>query len=275
MIESSALPFAMPDLDDNRAIWSREWDWRTQGDEWSVWWGGTPAVWYGALLPRIHSFVPTGTILEIAPGYGRWTQYLKDLADSLIIVDMTERCIEHCKERFASASNIDFHVNDGRSLSMIADQSIDFVFSYDSLVHVESDVLGGYLREIATKLKPDGVGFIHHSNIGSYPRLTRLARQSPKRLLMPLIRRGLLINIAAWRAETVTADVFASQCESAGLVCVSQELVNWEHGRFLIDTFSIFAKQDSGWDRRRGQVRNPLFTNEARRMAQLYARTDL
>ncbi|MEK6280890.1 MAG: hypothetical protein AABN95_11100 [Acidobacteriota bacterium] len=32
-------------------------------------------------LPRIHPFIPVGTILEIAPGYGRWTHYLKDWID--------------------------------------------------------------------------------------------------------------------------------------------------------------------------------------------------
>ena len=29
--------------------------------------------WFGLIFPRIHAFLPTGTILEIAPGFGRWT----------------------------------------------------------------------------------------------------------------------------------------------------------------------------------------------------------
>lgn len=49
--------------------------------------GDTPAMWFGALLPRIHGFVPVPTILEIGPGHGRWTQYLKELAGRLVIVD--------------------------------------------------------------------------------------------------------------------------------------------------------------------------------------------
>jgi cyclopropane fatty-acyl-phospholipid synthase-like methyltransferase len=39
----------------------------------------------------------------------------------------------------------------------------DFVFSFDSLVHVESDVIENYLTQLAKKLKPNGIGFIHHS----------------------------------------------------------------------------------------------------------------
>src|SRR3954466_7997689 len=119
----------MGDVKKNLAIWSAHWDWSQQGDEWSAWWGGTPSLWYGALLPRIHSFLPTGTILEIAPGYGRWTQYLKDLCDELVIVDLTDGCIEHCRRRFADSHNIEYHVNDGRSLEMVEDGSVDFVFS--------------------------------------------------------------------------------------------------------------------------------------------------
>jgi SAM-dependent methyltransferase len=181
----------MPEVDENLANWSAGWDWSQAGDEWSAWWGGTPALWHGALLPRIHAFVPAATILEIAPGYGRWTQYLKDLAERLVIVDLTERCIEGCRQRFADATNIEYHVNDGRSLDMVEDNSIDFAFSFDSLVHAEADVLAAYLAQLARKLKPNGVGFIHHSNIGAYGPLTTLAHRTPGRAVGPLVRRPL------------------------------------------------------------------------------------
>ena len=119
---------------------------------------------------RINRFVPTGTILEIAPGYGRWTQYLQGLCEQLVVVDLTENCIDHCRKRFADLDHITYHVNDGRSLAMIEDESIDFVFSFDSLVHVELDVLEAYLAQLGAKLRPGGAGFIHHSNAGSYRR---------------------------------------------------------------------------------------------------------
>ena len=262
---------SMPDVDQNLVNWSADWDWSQRGDEWSRWWGGTPALWYAAILPRIHSFVPAGTILEIAPGFGRWTQYLKELADRLVIVDLTEECIEGCRARFADSANIEYHVNDGRSLEMVPDGSIDFTFSFDSLVHVEEDVLAAYLEQLAKKLKPDGVGFFHHSNIGCYPRSLRLARLAPARALGPLMKRGLLINLPAWRAESVTAELFARRCDEAGLACVSQELINWEYGRHLIDALSIFTPRGSAWGRPRETLRNRMFTDEARRASRLYA----
>jgi SAM-dependent methyltransferase len=261
----------MADVDKNLAVWETSWDWSTEGEEWSAWWGGTPALWFGALLPRLHAMLPAAAVLEIAPGYGRWTQYLKDLSDRLVIVDLAERCIEHCRQRFADATNIEYHVNDGRSLEMVADASIDVAFSFDSLVHVEREVLEVYLGQLASKLTPDGIGFIHHSNAGEYPRLGAFSRRMPERVRRRLVDRGALLDVYAWRAESVSADGFAELCESAGLACVGQEKINWERGPYLTDALSLFTRPGSPWDRPRRVVRNPLFRAEAQRMARLYA----
>src|SRR4051812_50077786 len=98
----------MADVEQNLAVWE-SWDWSRQGDEWSAPWGGTPALWHGALLPRIHSFVPAGTILEIAPRDGRWAQYLKDLLDPLLIVGLTPGCIHPPPRRLLGAPNNEEH----------------------------------------------------------------------------------------------------------------------------------------------------------------------
>jgi SAM-dependent methyltransferase len=260
----------MPELEHNAAVWEGDWDWSQRGDEWSTWWGGTPALWHGALLPRLHAYLPAGTVLELAPGYGRWSQYLKDRAERLILVDMTERCIEGCRERFADAQNIEYHVNDGRSLDMVEDGSVDLVFSFDSLVHAEADVLEAYLEQLARKLSPDGVGFIHHSNMGTMRPLSKLAHRVPERLRRKLVDRGLLVDIYAWRAESVTAKGVAAQCEAAGLRCIGQERICWEHGPYLMDALTLFTLPGSRWDRPGRTVRNPLFRAEAERMRRLY-----
>src|SRR3954451_4680292 len=238
----------MPDVEQNIAVW-KDWGWSGEGDEWSAWWGGTPALWYAGILPRIHSWVPAGTILEIAPGYGRWTQFLRRLADRLVAVDLSEECIAHCRDRFSDADNLEFHVNDGRSLEMVEDGSVDFAFSFDSLVHAEPDVLAEYLRQLTRKLKPTGIGFIHHSNLGEYRFINALTLRVPNRLRAPLVRKGALIDIYAWRSEEMTASKFAAFCEEVGLSTVSQELITWEHGPYLMDAISTFAPQASGASR--------------------------
>jgi hypothetical protein len=62
---------------------------------------------------------------------------------------------------------------------MVPDDSIDFVFSFDSLVHAEADVMQAYLNQLVRKLKLNGVGFIHHSNIGEYQRVFSISQEHP------------------------------------------------------------------------------------------------
>lgn len=187
--------------------------------------GEIPVI-YGTIYPRIMNFVPTITILEIAPGYGRCTQYLKSLCQKLIVVDLTKSCIDFCKEKFKDLNNIEYHVNDGLSLNMLQDNSIDFVFSWDSLVHAEAEVIESYLKYLAAKMKPGGYGFIHHSNFG--------ASKNPQNGAFP-------VNMH-WRAETMTAELFQVFCRKAGLLCLSQEIINWRED-ILNDCFSVFKKR--------------------------------
>jgi SAM-dependent methyltransferase len=253
-----------------KSVFNDSWDWSTAGEEWSTWWGGTPALWFGALLPRVHGFLPAGTVLEIAPGFGRWTQYLKDLADDLFVVDLAEKCIEACRTRFADAGNISFHVNDGRSLAMVRDESIDFAFSWDSLVHADADVLEAYLAQMAKKLTPNGVGFFHHSNAAAYPWLGALAVKVPERLRRPLVKRGALLDVYAWRATDVDAKGVEAMCVKHGLVCISQEVFTWEHGPYLTEAITVFTRSGSTWARPNRVVRNRTFRKDAQRMVKLY-----
>jgi hypothetical protein len=50
----------------------------------------------------------------------------------------------------------------------VGDGSIDFAFSFDSLVHVEADALASYVAGLARVLTEKGVAFLHHSNYGAY-----------------------------------------------------------------------------------------------------------
>ena len=234
----------MPSIDDNQRVWGREYNWSGAGDEWSRMWGGTQALWWGSLYPRINRFIPTGTILEIAPGYGRFTQFLRGCCEQLIIVDLAQNCIDACKARFTHSHNISYHLNDGRSLAMIPDGSLDFVFSFDSLVHAEVDILAAYLCQLRHKLKNDGVGFIHHSNIGEYVNQLAVARAMPAMVRKYACQFGLFVPASTFRAESVTAARFRELCDDAGLYLYSQEIINWAaHApRFLTDCISVFGR---------------------------------
>ena len=261
----------MPTLRENKELWERNYDWAQQGEEWSAPWGGSASQWRATLRPRINEFMPCHSVLEIAPGFGRWTQYLKELCDQLLVLDMSARCIEGCRERFRGSSHIRYAVNDGLSLEAVEDRSIDFVFSFDSLVHAEAKVLENYLSQLERKLTRHGVGFIHHSNAARYRTYFSLAARLPRGRRF-LTERGFLINDCA-RALDMSAELFEEYCGRAGLRCIGQEIINW-HGGALIDCISLFTLPGSKWDRPNQVVENRSFVAEAaiaKRLSPLYA----
>lgn len=212
----------MPSLEWNTETWTTGYDWKNRGDEWSMAWGSSDAEWNFTLLPRIQRHLPACTILEIAPGFGRWTNFLLDYCEHLIGVDLSQTCADACRERFASEPKATFHVNDGYTLGMVEDESVDFAFSFDSLVHAEWDVVSSYLVELARVLKPEGTAFIHHSNLAA------LANQH---------------NLSA-RAVSVSGDKVLAECARIGLFVPSQERVNWNTDG-LSDSITTITKKRS------------------------------
>lgn len=239
-------------------------NWSHRGDAWSYDWGTSDAEWYGTLLPRIHSWLSVHTILELGPGFGRWTQYLKEYADKMILVDVTPRCIEGCRARFGNESHIVYHVNDGRSLPMIDDRSVDFVFSFDSLVHVDEDAIASYLAEIRRTLTKDGVAFLHHSNLGAHALRVAVSKVLPSLVNRALHRYGFTVMNAYWRAENESAELFVKQCSEAGLVCRSQEIIPWGTGGPLSDCISVVTLPSSRWAQPTHRTVNRQFLIEAR-----------
>lgn len=245
-----------------------DYEWIQAGEEWSEPWGGSAPQWFGSILPRIHACLPANTILEIGCGLGRWSNYLKEHCGHLYLVDRATDCIEACRRRFGSDAHVSCHLNDDRSLEMIPNGSIDFAFTFDSLVHAHREIVEAYVTQLAEKLTENGRAFIHHSNLGEYA--SSVARRARK-----LVSKGGVLGADHQRDPGMTAKLFRACCEENGLKCLSQELVNWR-GRRLIDCFSTFARQDSKWKAASRPFRNPDFMLEARlirRRAQHYPQT--
>ncbi len=221
----------MPTADVNSQLWD------PQTDQWSAAWGGPAAQWYGMILPRIRTFLPAMTILEIAPGEGRWTRFL----------------IPHC-DRLHLA-------NDSAELADIPDASIDFAFSFESLANAELGVLGDYAAMLATKLRPHGIAFLHHSALGMHQEALEIVSLIPEPMRSELVQpRWLLRNPT--RADGVSPAEFAVLCKEAGLRAITQELVNWR-GELLTDCFSTVTREGSRWERENRVVENRDFMHEA------------
>jgi ubiquinone/menaquinone biosynthesis C-methylase UbiE len=249
-------------------MWDGDYQWTNRGDEWSVAWGRPSMQWYGTILPRIHRFIPTDTVLEIACGYGRWTQFLKNMCHKLVVIDISEKCIQACRQRFSECSHIEYHLNDGKSLHMISDASVDFVFTFDSMVHADESALKAYISQLPRILKDEGAVFIHHSNLGEYHAIYSRIRRIPK-LEGLLSRFGILEKTLHRRDFGVSAKVVEDLAEENGLKCISQEIIPWGTKRAQIDCFSTIVKDNSSSVRINRILRNAKFMQEVRSLSRL------
>lgn len=233
----------------NKRIWS-DFHWDRHGEHWSDGWGGHFAQWNFSVRPRIAKFLPSGDMVEIATGFGRWTRYLVDHANSYTGFDLVEKCVAHC-ENVYGGPNRRFIANDGLHLTGVADASIDFVFSMDSLVHVDWPTLQSYLAEIARVLKPGGAAMIHHSNAADVEGFADL--DPPKR--------------QAFRAPDVSAQMVREELAKLNKGTYSQEIVDWGSSGpgALIDCFTTIVTEPVETQ----IVRNPEFMTDMRHIKKI------
>lgn len=231
----------MRDVDWNKSVWGSIYGWHDQGEEWSKSWGGSESQWYGTIFPRLHRFLPARRILEIAPGFGRWTRFLVQACDEFVGIDLSSKCIDACRHRFAANKHAQFFVNDGYSLAAAQDDGFDLIFSFDSLVHAEHEVLASYVPQILRKLSATGVAFLHHSNFLAY---------------------GNTIGNQHGRAISVSADLVADFVARSGGTLLIQEVVNWG-GEHLTDCLTLFTRQSTSPFAAPVRLKNPLFMGEA------------
>ena len=142
----------------NHGIWDN-YNWKQRGEEWTQ-----SAKWKQSLIDEIlFKYVEPGKIvLEIGPGAGRWSEALQRISSRLILVDLSEKCMELCKKRFSKYNNVEFFVNDGKSLDFTQEETIDFIWSFDVFVHINPEDTESYIKEFRRVLKKGGRGVIHH-----------------------------------------------------------------------------------------------------------------
>jgi ubiquinone/menaquinone biosynthesis C-methylase UbiE len=164
--------------------------------------------------------------LDFAAGHGRNSKHLLPLADRLTIVDINPECIAACQQRFGQDARVTYIVNDGVSLNGVEDDSISLLYSFDSMVHFDSDVIRAYLPEFFRVLKPGGRAFIHHSNYTENP-------------------TGDFRNNPHWR-NYMSKSLFAHYASRAGFNVARQQIIDW--GLQLDDWWNITEIQYPSMD---------------------------
>lgn len=205
--------FEIYDNIEEQRYWNKESSWTKDGHEWSEYFESTDKLWDKIIYPKIQPYLK-GEVLEIAPGFGRITDYLIDKVNNLTIVDLNEVCINKCKEKFGDKIK---NYYTGKTLSIIEDESKNFVFSWDSFVHMNESVIRSYIYEIYRILKPGGYAFIHHSNLrgGNEKSFENISGRS-----------------------NMTPDLFKSIVEDASLIINNQEDIT----STITDTLTTFYK---------------------------------
>jgi ubiquinone/menaquinone biosynthesis C-methylase UbiE len=178
---------------ENRRRWGG-YDWSGSGEEWNA-----SPEWKDALVAEVlERFIPADvTTLEIGPGAGRWSEVLLRRASRLILVDVSERPLELCRERFGADPRIAYVRSSGGDLPEVQSGSVAAVWSFDVFVHVAPGDQASYLEEIARVLVDGGVAVIHHADGRNRGRLpSRDGWRSP-------MSRRLFAKIAADRGLRV------------------------------------------------------------------------
>jgi ubiquinone/menaquinone biosynthesis C-methylase UbiE len=179
-----------------RVVWDA-YDWARDGEEWTQSEEWKRSVVAELLRPHVGQGCD---VLEIGPGAGRWSVELQPAARTLTLVDVSRAGIERCRARLQGAPNVEFIVNDGRSIPCDAGR-FHRVWSFDVFVHIGADDTARYLAELRRVLRPGGLALIHHTADGGI--------------------RG------RWRSH-MTAEQFASLARGAGL-SVSRQFDTWRH----------------------------------------------
>lgn len=243
----------MTSIAENRDFYD-VYDWSDSGNEWAGEWVTSDMQWVGTIYPRIYRYLPASTIVEIGAGFGRWSHFLRQFCERLVLLDLSTRCVAACNETFRKADDVAVHLTDGCSIPGVSNGEAEFVFSFFSLVHSDIDTIGGYLQEIRRVLSPYGVAFLHHSNMGA-------SAEAPGDSA-PLLKHE-------FRDATVSASLVQEICDRLGLCCPVQEIFSWDGRPALTDCFTVIAWPESNLSGRQQKRVNADFALERRYLGEI------
>lgn len=147
-------------ISNNKAIWNY-YDWSNKGYEW----GDENFVdsVYNQIINNYN--VKLEKVLEIGTGAGRFTSKLQGHAENLISIDICKTGSKFFIEK--RANNTLLLVTSGNNMSFIKPNSLTFIFSFDTFVHLDTSTIEEYIKEIKRTLTKDGICIIHHSGEGN------------------------------------------------------------------------------------------------------------
>ncbi len=163
----------------------------------------------------------TSNIIELACGHGRHVPMYDKTAGHITLVDILNKNIEYCKQRFKDKSNISYYCNNGTDLSDLADSTYTSLFTYDAMVHFELLDIASYLKEFYRVLKSGSYVLVHHSNNTSDYKVS--------------------FENGVHGRNYMSRDIFAYLAYRNGFEIVRQEIIDWG-GQKDLDCISFLKK---------------------------------
>lgn len=133
--------------------------------------------WY--ITPYVEK---TDTVLEIGVGGGRTAALLKDHCDKLICADIAADMLAATRARLGD-DGVRYVKLDGIRLDGIDPQSVDVLFCFDTLVHIEPRDIYNYLTRIPPLMTGKRLCILHHGNMLSDRGWQRFLREWDKNLM--------------------------------------------------------------------------------------------
>lgn len=146
-------------------------------------------------------------VIELACGRGRHVPQYIERARRITLVDILQKNIDICRERFQREQKINYYKNDGYDLKNLKSDSYSSLFTYDAMVHFELIDIYSYLGDIFRVLGRGGRALLHHSNNGSDYRASFAS--------------------APHSRSFMSKEVFAYLANRAGFTILDQKVIDW------------------------------------------------
>lgn len=128
--------------------------------------GWDPAEFFASGAREVAGLMDQVSRLGIAPardvaldygcGVGRLSRALAERFGEVLAVDHSESMLAEARRANAGFANIRFMRNDGRTLSDVGSESVDFIYSTIALQHAPPDVQRAVIREFARVVRRGG-----------------------------------------------------------------------------------------------------------------------
>ena len=116
---------------------------------------------YRIVLKKIISMSESfDSILEIGCLDGKWSEVLVEHFDEVHLMDLNDKLLPILDKKFGN--NFRFHTTNGNELKSLDDDSIELIFSMDSLIRVPNKkYILDYFNEFKRVLKKQGEVYVH------------------------------------------------------------------------------------------------------------------